>query len=55
MKSRKTEMSVFDKHQLRVAKATLRMHDAGARIMGGMTKDEARQVIRRLTGKEAKE
>lgn len=32
-------------HQLRVARQTLRMSDAGARIMGGMTKDEARIVI----------
>lgn len=32
-------------HQLKIAKQTLRMSDAGARIMGGMTKDEARIVI----------
>ena len=49
---RKRELSVFDKHQLRIAKDTLRMSDVGARIMGGMTKEEARDVIRRFTGRE---
>lgn len=45
-------MNTFDKHQLKIARATLKMSDAGARIMGGMTKAEAREVIRRLTGKK---
>lgn len=44
-------MDVFKKHQLRIAKATLKMSDAGARIMGGMTKEEARATILKLTGK----
>ncbi len=48
-------MNVPDKHQLRIARDTLRMSDAGAHIMGGMTKDKAREVILRLTGKPAKE
>lgn len=48
-------LSVFDKHQLKIAQQTLRLTDAGARILGGMTKDEARAVILRLTGKRAKE
>lgn len=34
----------FD-HQLRIAHDTLKMSDAGAKIMGGMTKDEARRII----------
>ena len=34
-------------HQLQIAKKTLRMSDMGANIMGGMTKDEAREVCRR--------
>lgn len=38
-------MTVFDKHQLRIAKATLKMSDAGALIMGGMTKDQARGLL----------
>ena len=51
----KRELSVFDKHQLKIAYATLKMSDIGARIMGGMTKQEARAIIYRLTGKTVKE
>jgi len=36
---------VFKKHQIAIAKATLRMSDAGARIIGGMTKDEAKAIL----------
>jgi hypothetical protein len=43
-------LSVPEKHQLRIARDTLKMSDIGARIMGGMTKDEAREIIKRLTG-----
>ncbi len=49
------ELSVFDQHQLKIARQTLKYSDAGAMIMGGMTKDEARSVILRFTGKSAKE
>ena len=45
----KKNLSVFDKHQLKIAKDTLKMSDVGAAIMGGMTKEEARQIIKRLT------
>jgi hypothetical protein len=48
-------LSVCDKHQLNIAKKTLKMSDVGAMIMGGMNKNEARQVILKLTGKVAKE
>jgi hypothetical protein len=48
-------LSVPDKHRLNIARKTLKMSDVGARVMGGMTKDEARQVIRELTGQEPKE
>ena len=41
----KTELSVFDKHQFKIAKDTLRMSDAGAFVMGGMTKPEAREFL----------
>ena len=34
------------KHQLKIAKDTLKMSDAGALVMGGMTKDEAREFLR---------
>jgi hypothetical protein len=40
-------MTVFDKHQIAIAKKTLKMSDVGARIMGGMTKDEAREILKK--------
>jgi hypothetical protein len=49
------ELSVPEKHQLNIARKTLRMSDVGATIMGGMTKEEAREIIKRLTGKAARE
>jgi hypothetical protein len=47
-------MSVADKHQLAIAKKTLKMTPAMAKIMGGMNHDEAKEVIARLTGKKVK-
>jgi hypothetical protein len=44
-------LSVPDLHRLRIARQTLKYSDEGARIMGGMTKEEARQVIYELTGR----
>lgn len=40
--------NVFLKHQIRIAKDTLRMSDTGALIMGGMTKEEARKILRSI-------
>jgi len=37
---------VFLRHQLRIARRTLTLSDVGARIMGGMTKEEARRILR---------
>lgn len=37
---------VFKKHQTRIAKQTLKYSDVGASIMGGMTKQEAREFLR---------
>lgn len=48
-------LSVPEQHQLKIARKTLTYSDVGARIMGGMTKAEARAVILRFTGKKAKE
>ena len=46
-------LSVFDQHQLDIARRTLRMPDAMVAIMGGgLTKAGARRVIRELTGRE---
>lgn len=39
-------MNVFTKHQLAIAKKTLMLSDVGAFILGGMTKDKARDVLR---------
>ena len=50
----KRKLSVFEKHQLAIAKKTLTYSDAGALIMGGMTKEEAKIIIKKLTGKEVK-
>lgn len=49
------KLTVPEVHQLKIAKATLKMSDVGAAIMGGMTKAEAREVILRLTGKETED
>jgi len=37
---------VFWNHKVKIAKATMKMSDEGAMIMGGMTKAEAREVLR---------
>lgn len=46
-------LTVPELHQLKIARDTLRMTDVGAAIMGGPTKEEARQIIAKLTGKSA--
>lgn len=51
----KNNLSVPEKHQLKIAKQTLKYSDVGARIMGGMTKEEARIIIKKLTGKDPRE
>ena len=51
----KKELSVPEKHQLNVARKTLKLSDVGAMVMGGPTKEEAREIILRLTGKKPKE
>ena len=41
-------LSVFEKHQKQIAIKTLKMSDVGANIMGGMTKKEARDFLRKI-------
>ena len=48
-------LSVPEQHQLKIARKTLTYSDVGARIMGGPTKAEARQIIFRLTGRKPTE
>ena len=55
MTTKKRELNVFEKHQLSIAKRTLQLNDVGALILGGMTKQEAREIIYKLTGKKAQE
>jgi hypothetical protein len=51
-KARKRELSVFDRHALKIARQTLNMPDAILGVMGGPSKADARETIRRLTGKD---
>lgn len=48
-------LSVPEKHQLKIARDTLKMRPEFARIMGGPTIEEAREIIHRLTGKYPRE
>lgn len=45
----RVRLSVPEVHELRIARATLRMAPTIARVMGGPTHTEARATIRRLT------
>lgn len=45
------ELSVPEKHQLRVAERTLRMPEAMRGVMGGPSRKEAEEIVERLTGK----
>lgn len=46
--------SVPEQHQIKIAKQTLRMSDPVAHVMGGMTKEKAREILRKhgITVKE---
>jgi len=48
---KKRELSIFEKHQLAIAKKTLKMNDVFSLVMGGPDKEEAREIVKRLTGK----
>ena len=48
-------LTVPEQHQLKIARKTLKYSDAGARIMGGMTKAEARNIIEKFTGRRPKD
>jgi hypothetical protein len=37
------------RHQMKVARDTLKMTDEGVSILGGMTKDEARRLLQKHT------
>ena len=50
-RSKARPLSVFEEHELRVARDTRGMPDAILGVMGGPTKAQAREGVRRLTGK----
>jgi hypothetical protein len=52
---KKRELTVPERHQLRIAKQTINMPDAIAAIMGGPSKDDAEATIIELTGEEPKD
>lgn len=45
-----SQKNIFDRHQIKIAKRTLRLSDAGAICLGGMTKLSARIVLRTKAG-----
>ena len=48
----KSKLSIPERHQLKIAKRTwYELSEMGALILGGMTKDQAYQIIYKLTGK----
>lgn len=49
------ELTVPERHQLRIARQTLNMPDEAVGIAGGPSKEEARKIIEKLTGKKAEE
>lgn len=51
---KRRELTVPERHQLKIARKTLKYSDAGARIMGPPSKAEARTIIKRLTGRTPK-
>jgi cytochrome c-type biogenesis protein CcmH/NrfG len=44
---------VFLRERLKIARKTLRMNDVGVLVMGGMTKAEARQLLREQSTSDA--
>lgn len=45
-------LTIPEQHQLKIAKDTLRMPQPMVGVMGGMTKEQAREIIKRLESKK---
>lgn len=45
-----TKLTTPERHQLKIARATLKMSPVMAAVMGGPTHEEARAIILKLTG-----
>jgi hypothetical protein len=50
IKSRKAQLSVPERHQLKIARQSMKMHCAGCLIMGGPNHRESARIIHELTG-----
>ena len=48
------ELTVPQQHQLKIAKKTLKMNDVGVMVMGGMSKQEARDFLKSIGWSEQK-
>jgi hypothetical protein len=46
----KRKLDTFEKHQLKIAKSTLKMPDPILGVMGGMSKFQAKEIIKKLGG-----
>jgi len=49
---KRAPLSVFEKHQLAIARKDYNMPEPMRGVMGAMSRPEARRVIRELTGKD---
>ena len=49
---KKKVLTVFEKHQLKIARQDYNMPDGMRGVMGAMSRAEARRVIRELTGRD---
>lgn len=47
------ELTIPEKHQLKIARNTLRMNPAMVAVMGGPNVAEAKAIILKLTGRRA--
>ena len=45
--------NVAERHRIAIARRTLRLSDEGAFVLGGMTKAEARELLKRHNKKES--
>ena len=45
------KLTIPEKHQLAIARKTLKLSDIGSKILGGPSKAEAKQIIKKLTEK----
>ena len=48
---KQAQLSIADRHQLSIAFKTLNMPDALIAVLSGPTKDEAKAIILKLTGR----